>query len=142
MPKGEFVFPETDQKLTVKPFNQAGKPYLWKPKEIIRGPEILEPTVEPKKSFMVRLLDAVTREIGSKKPEIISQKEYDRLNDLTENLAEKELIPEPKITKITKPRTKKSKAEPKQEPTKPKITMESLREVYSPDCQASKDYEA
>ncbi len=29
LPKGTFVFPETDQQLTVEPFNQQGKPYLW-----------------------------------------------------------------------------------------------------------------
>lgn len=30
--KGEFVFPETDQLLTVEPFQQDGIPYQWQPK--------------------------------------------------------------------------------------------------------------
>lgn len=34
LPKGEFVFPETDQKLTVEPFEQQGAPYQWQPKTI------------------------------------------------------------------------------------------------------------
>ncbi len=32
LPKGTFVFPETDQQLTVEPFQQQGKPYLWQTK--------------------------------------------------------------------------------------------------------------
>jgi hypothetical protein len=126
-------------------FKQAGKPF--KINQSIREKWFDDnmPKEEPieipkKKSFMARFLDAI---FPQKQPKIISQKEYDRLNDLSENLDEKEPIPEPKITKITKPKKPRAKKQkPKQEPIEPKVTMESLREVYSPDSKASRDYEA
>ena len=32
LPKGTFIYPETDQKLTTEPFKQNGNPYLWQSK--------------------------------------------------------------------------------------------------------------
>ncbi len=143
LPKGEFVFPETDQKLTTKPFNQAGKPYEWKPEP---EPTIEETTEEPSSEpeQPKTIMGFIKNLFHKSKPEIITQKEYDRLNNLDDKESEPEIkIVREKVIAITikKPRATKPKTtEPIKEPEK--SNMEKLRDVYSSDSQASKDYEA
>ena len=40
LPKGKFVYPTTDQLITVEPFQQMGKPFEWQP--------LPEPQMKPK----------------------------------------------------------------------------------------------
>ncbi len=75
LPKGTFVFPETDQQLTVEPFNQQGKPYLWQ--KTTNQPENKGQPQQPKKpSFLKALLITLTEGSESyikRHPEIYNQ---------------------------------------------------------------------
>jgi len=58
LPKGEFVFPETDQRLTVEPFTQQGTPYLWRPKERALKPQ---PKQEQRESLLLRYMKFIAK---------------------------------------------------------------------------------
>jgi hypothetical protein len=58
LPKGEFIFPETNQKLTTEPFIQEGKPFLWKPKE---RPIKTQPRAEVKEALLLRYLRFIAK---------------------------------------------------------------------------------
>jgi hypothetical protein len=84
LPKGEFIFPETDQKLTVEPFKQNGTPYEIKKK--------LPEQSKPKMGFLKALMISITEGSASyikRHPELYNKEQIQQAEN-KENLDDTE----------------------------------------------------